>query len=161
MSSVVAAPGLQSTGSIAVAHRLICSEVCGIFLGQGSKSCLLHWQENSLALSHQGSPKHVFWGPRISYLKHGHVQKSRSYGWWLKGPKAYTLQKRREGEIETRETSRDDWGAACLIEEGEDLLHPISSSFFSSGGTTGTDGEKLQGNRLRLNQLFPSRRGTS
>ena len=27
----------------------------GIFLTQGSKSCLLHWQVDSLPLSHQGS----------------------------------------------------------------------------------------------------------
>ena len=28
----------------------------GIFLTQGSNLCLLHWQEDSLPLSHQGSP---------------------------------------------------------------------------------------------------------
>ena len=41
---VAATPGLQSTGSIVVAHRLRCSSACRIFLDQGSNSCLLHWQ---------------------------------------------------------------------------------------------------------------------
>ena len=31
----------------------------GIFLTQGSNPCLLHWQENSLPLSHQGSQTFV------------------------------------------------------------------------------------------------------
>ena len=46
----------QLPGSIAVAHGLSCSAACGIFPDQGSNSCLLHWQANSLPLSHQGSP---------------------------------------------------------------------------------------------------------
>ena len=52
--SAVAAPGLQSTGSIAAVHGLSCS-ACGIFLAQGLNLCLLHWQADSLPLSHQGS----------------------------------------------------------------------------------------------------------
>ena len=32
------------------------SAACGIFLDQGSNPCLLHWQVDSLPLSHQGSP---------------------------------------------------------------------------------------------------------
>ena len=55
LSSV--APGLWSTGSIVVAHELSCSVACGIFLDQGSNLCLLHWQEDSLPLNRQGSPK--------------------------------------------------------------------------------------------------------
>ena len=43
-ASVAVAPGLQSTGSIVVVQRLSCSTACGIFLDQGSKLCLLHWQ---------------------------------------------------------------------------------------------------------------------
>ena len=39
-------------GSIAVVHRLDCSTACGIFPDQGLNLCLLHWQENSLLLSH-------------------------------------------------------------------------------------------------------------
>ena len=39
-----------------------CSEAHGIFLDQGSKPCLLHWQADSLPLSHKGSPcEHIFW----------------------------------------------------------------------------------------------------
>ena len=54
-ASVVVAPGLQSTNSTVVAHRLCCSVVCGVFPDQGSNLCLLHWQADSLPLSHQGS----------------------------------------------------------------------------------------------------------
>ena len=36
--------------------RLLGSAAHGIFLDQGSKLCLLHWQEDALPLSHQGSP---------------------------------------------------------------------------------------------------------
>ena len=52
-------PWLQSTGSVAVAHRLCGPEACGIFLDQGLNRCLLHWLVDSLLLSHQGSPGHV------------------------------------------------------------------------------------------------------
>ena len=54
--SAVTFLGLESTGSIVVAHKLSCSEACGIFLDQGLNPCLLHWQVDSLPLSHQGSP---------------------------------------------------------------------------------------------------------
>ena len=37
-------------------NGLSCSAACGIFLDQGSNLCLLHWQADSLLLSHQGSP---------------------------------------------------------------------------------------------------------
>ena len=53
--SIVAAPRLQNTGSIAVAHRLNCSTSCRIFPDQGSNPCLLNWQADSLPLSLQGS----------------------------------------------------------------------------------------------------------
>ena len=33
-----------------------CSELCVIFLDQGSNICPLHWQVNSWPLDHQGSP---------------------------------------------------------------------------------------------------------
>ena len=55
-ASVVAAQGLQSTGSIVVAHELSCCMVCGVFLDQGLNPCFLHWQVDSLPLNHQGSP---------------------------------------------------------------------------------------------------------
>ena len=47
---------LQCVGSMVVAHRLSCSLASGIFLDQGSNSCLLHRQADSLPLSRQGSP---------------------------------------------------------------------------------------------------------
>ena len=55
-SLVVVAPGLWIAGSVVVAHGLSCSLAYGIFLDQGSNPCLLHWQEDSLPLSYQGSP---------------------------------------------------------------------------------------------------------
>ena len=58
-ASVIAAQGLSSysfqalgTGSVVVEHGLSCCEACGIFLDQGSNSCLLLWQVDSLPLSH-------------------------------------------------------------------------------------------------------------
>ena len=42
VGSVVVAPELHSTGSIAVAHGLGCSEAGGIFPDQGSNPRLLH-----------------------------------------------------------------------------------------------------------------------
>ena len=46
-ASVVAARGLQSAGSVVVAHGLSCSATCGIFPGQGSNPCPLTWQADS------------------------------------------------------------------------------------------------------------------
>ena len=54
--SVLVAPGLWSTHSVVVVHRLSCCAACGIFADQGLNLCLLHWQADSLPLSHQGSP---------------------------------------------------------------------------------------------------------
>ena len=48
----------EQTGSVVVAHRRSCSMACGIVLDQGSNSCLLHWQMDSLLQSHLGSPSH-------------------------------------------------------------------------------------------------------
>jgi len=39
-----------------VVQELNCSAACGIFPPQGLNQCLPHWQADSLALSHQGSP---------------------------------------------------------------------------------------------------------
>ena len=58
--SAVVAPTLRSTVSIVVVHGLSCSVACGNFLDQGSNLCLLHWQADSLPLSHQGGPRFVF-----------------------------------------------------------------------------------------------------
>ena len=71
--SVAAAPGLWSTGSIVV-HRLSRCVVCRIFLDQGSNLCLLHWQADSLPLSHQGSPHMNF---RISFS----ISEKKKYLW--------------------------------------------------------------------------------
>ena len=42
---LVAVPRSKSTGSVAVAHRLNWSVVCGILPDQGLNLCLLHWQQ--------------------------------------------------------------------------------------------------------------------
>ena len=46
---------LSSHGSRALEHRFICSAASGIFPDQGSNRCLLHWQADSLPLSHRRS----------------------------------------------------------------------------------------------------------
>ena len=49
---------LQLPGSRVQAQSLCMGSVaCGVFSDQGSTSCLLHWQADSLPLSHQGSPE--------------------------------------------------------------------------------------------------------
>ena len=55
--------GFSSCCSRALEHRLnsygaglSCSEACGVFSNQGWNQCLLHWQADSLPLSHQESP---------------------------------------------------------------------------------------------------------
>ena len=60
VGSVVATCGLQSTGSVFVAHGLSRSAACRIFLDQGLKPCLLQWQADSSPLSHQGRPYFQF-----------------------------------------------------------------------------------------------------
>ena len=60
VASLVAEHGHQSSGSVVVAHGLHCPEACGIFPDQGSNMCLLHWQADSLPLSHQGTQCPVF-----------------------------------------------------------------------------------------------------
>ena len=49
-------PGSRGQTPVAVVPGLSCSKARGIFLDQGLKLCLLHWQADSLPLSHQGSP---------------------------------------------------------------------------------------------------------
>ena len=58
---------LQQLCFSALEHRLKCCDaqancslICGIVLTQASNSCLLHWQADSLLLSHQGSPSPHF-----------------------------------------------------------------------------------------------------
>ena len=57
VGSVITAPGLQSTGLVIVVNGVSCPLACGIFPNKGSNLCLLHWQEDSLPLSHQWSPE--------------------------------------------------------------------------------------------------------
>ena len=65
VASLVSEHGLQVCGlswahrlqrSVAVAHGISCSKACGIFPDQESNPCILHWQMDSLSLSHQGRP---------------------------------------------------------------------------------------------------------
>ena len=65
-SCSVWAQQLRFPGPGAQAHRVSCSMACGIFLDQGSNPCILHWQVDSLPLSHQGSPITIF---LFQYLK--------------------------------------------------------------------------------------------
>ena len=55
-ASAVAAPRLQSTGSVVATHGLSCSMRCGTFSDQELNPCVLHWQTDSLPLSHQRRP---------------------------------------------------------------------------------------------------------
>ena len=57
MGSVVAFPGLWSTGSIVVVHGFSCSMECGIYPDQGLNLCFLHWQVDSTEPS--GKPKGI------------------------------------------------------------------------------------------------------
>ena len=52
-ASGVAALRLWSSGSVDVLHGLSCSAAHGILPGQRLDLCLLHWQADSLPLSHQ------------------------------------------------------------------------------------------------------------
>ena len=52
--------GSRRAGSVIVAHGPSCSAACGIFPDQGSNRCPLHWQADSQALHHQGSPALLF-----------------------------------------------------------------------------------------------------
>ena len=58
-ASVVVACGLQSTGSVVVAHGLSRSAACGIFPDQDSNPCPMNLQVDSQPLYHQGRPYHL------------------------------------------------------------------------------------------------------
>ena len=66
--SVVVAPGLQSIGSILVAHRRGCPMACEIFPDQGSNLCLMHWQADSLPPSQQETPRREFQNFYVSFF---------------------------------------------------------------------------------------------
>ena len=65
-------------GSLAVGHRLTscgtwlsCTTARGIFSDQGLNPCLLHWQMDSLPLSHQRNPRLYTFTPSIQQYKLG------------------------------------------------------------------------------------------
>ena len=60
VGSVFVSLQLQSTGSEVVVHGLSCSAACRIFPHRRQNPRLLHWQTDSLPLSHQGSPVIIF-----------------------------------------------------------------------------------------------------
>ena len=56
--SVIVVHGLQSVGSVVTVQWPSYFAACEIFPDQGSNPCPLHWQADSLPLSHQGSPRY-------------------------------------------------------------------------------------------------------
>ena len=64
---VAAACGPTSCFSWVLGHRLssYSSAACGILPDQESNPCLLHWQADSLPLSHEGSPRLTFYGQHL------------------------------------------------------------------------------------------------
>ena len=71
-ASAVVAHGLQSAGSVVVAHRLSCSMACGIFPDQGSNPCPLYWQADSQPLHHQGSRSHILVNTEYKHFYYSH-----------------------------------------------------------------------------------------
>ena len=78
-TSVVVASRLWSAGSIVVVFGLSCTVACGIFPDEGSNLCLLHWQADSSALSHQGSPEHFLSMRKPSTLSGDKLKKIKKY----------------------------------------------------------------------------------
>ena len=81
--------GFSSCGSWALEHRLnSCgirlshSAACGIFPDQGSNSRPLHWQADSLPLSHWGSPVSLFFC-KLSYIHEINFKFLRGNGYFL------------------------------------------------------------------------------
>ena len=68
VGSVAAAPGSSSHRLNSRGTQLRCSEACGILLDQGWNRRLMHWQVNSLSLSHQGSPEAFFFFFKYLFL---------------------------------------------------------------------------------------------
>ena len=83
----------SSCSSWSLEHRLnscewglSCSEACETFPDQESNPCLLHWQANSLSLSHEGSPENVFYVKNLtSFAGWGKSSLQRRHlCWYLK-----------------------------------------------------------------------------
>ena len=56
MGSVVAAPGLEGTGSVVVVHRLGSSVAFGMVMDPGSSLRLPYWQVDSVITEPAGEP---------------------------------------------------------------------------------------------------------
>ena len=83
---------LQSTGSTVVVHRPSCSVACQIFLDQGLNLYLLHWQADSLSLSHQENPEVRFLSTGKLHTLHKMGELYTSHlGMQLKSPAARGL----------------------------------------------------------------------
>ena len=80
MDSLFAAPWLENTGWVVGAHRLSYSMACTIFSDQESNPCLLHWQEGSSPLSHQGSPP-----PCCFFFNSPRIVTGAGLPWWSNG----------------------------------------------------------------------------
>ena len=84
---------LERAGSVAVAHGLRCSKVCGIFPDQGSNLCPLHWQADSYPLYHQGSPLiHFLFSIRLGWKKRLLISKAKGKAILFREPREDTLQ---------------------------------------------------------------------
>ena len=56
-------------GSVVEAHGLSCSTACRIFPGHRSNPCLLHWQVDSLPLSHVLFYAHIWSQLEVSQVR--------------------------------------------------------------------------------------------
>ena len=77
---VAVAPRLYSRGPEVVAHKSSCSGALRVFLDKGLNLCLLHWQSDSLPLSHQGNPilicfKNIFPPSKKKYIYIFHIRR--------------------------------------------------------------------------------------
>ena len=85
MASLAEEHWLQVRGLSSAAPRLNCFTACGIFPGQGSNPCPLHWQADSYPLHHQGSPNKLMFNdvftksimePRVTVIHNSRKQYS-------------------------------------------------------------------------------------
>ena len=97
-ASAAAVRRLSSCGSHALEQQtqqswcmgLVCSVACRIFLDQRLNPCLLHWQADSLPLSHKRSPKPVLVSVNLKKKNKdasGAQRRERTRDGWIKGQK--------------------------------------------------------------------------
>ena len=112
--------GLSSCGSwilehrlSSVAHRLSFSEACEVFLDQGLNPSLLHWQADSLPLSHQGSSclfstlsdgSHLYW-ELSSYIRSCWLPSSFCFTSPQRSFISHSLKERRKRKIWRRHST--------------------------------------------------------